>query len=95
MGLVRTGEKNMKLSNKQIECYNHLKKHKTFLHYMGYLGRFRPNAYYFSNNALKRFRELTVNKLIELKYLEVFDDKGFGDYKVRVNEKISRPDKDL
>lgn len=80
----------MKLSNTQQDLLNDFKDKSYFLYYMPYMGRFRPNHYYFMNNTMKHYRSVTIEKLIKLGLLERFDDNGFGEYKVR---KIISPEK--
>ena len=80
----------MKLSKTQQECLDHLKHNKTFLYYMEYMGRFRPNAYYFADKTMKRFRENTVRKLIELEYIEIYESDGYGKHKARLKNSVTK-----
>jgi len=77
----------MKLSKTQNECLQHLKDNNTFLHYMEYMGRFNPNAYYFASGTMKRFRDSTVKNLIKLGYLKIVKDNGYGKHEVILNNK--------
>jgi len=56
----------MKLSKTQQEVLDILKEPGNYLHFMEYMGRFNPNAYYFyHNNIGKRIRFNTVQVLLE------------------------------
>lgn len=43
----------MKLSKTQLDVLKDLAKEGSFLHFMPYMGSFRPNAYYFLKGDLK------------------------------------------
>ena len=70
--------KKIKLSKAQRDVLIHLVENDTFLHYMPYMGQFRPNAYWFANSTMKRFRWDTVRKLIELRLIK-HDKSIFAD----------------
>lgn len=56
----------VKLSKAQQRVMDLFKEHPDGkLFYMGYMGRFRPNAYWFFSPGHKNFRPVTINKLLE------------------------------
>jgi hypothetical protein len=73
----------MKLSKAQQELLDAFKNKNDFLHHMPYMGRFRPHPYYFMSGTMKHYKPVVVKKLLDLKLLEIFNDNGYGNYKVR------------
>lgn len=72
-----------KLTPKMEAVLLELSKPKCVAHYMQYMGRFNPNAYYFlSSNYNHCTAQITA--LQERGLAEIFNDKGFGDHQVRI-----------
>jgi hypothetical protein len=55
----------MKLSKTQIEVLKELGQEGSFLHFMPYMGSFRPTPYYFFTGNMKHVRFNTVSSLVE------------------------------
>lgn len=53
----------MKLSKTQLEVLKALGQEGSFLHFMPYMGNFRPNPYYFLNLDMRHIRFNTVEAL--------------------------------
>jgi len=62
-----------KLTKKQLEAYNYLKQAGAKAYYMPYMGRYRPQAYWYITNAPSRWTK-QVEKLIELKLVKITED---------------------
>jgi hypothetical protein len=77
-----------KLSATMLSVLIELRKPEAFLHYMPYMGSFRPNPYYFFHESMKHVRCSTVNGLIERGLAESYDgDRYATNLKVRISEK--------
>lgn len=77
----------MKLSKTQQEVLNILKEPGNYLHFMGYMGKFNPNAYYFSHNNIgKRIRVDTVHVLLKQGLVVRKELDRFGGHTIFIKE---------
>jgi len=73
----------MKLPKTEQELYDAMKA-GAVVYYMPYMGRFRPNAYYFRSDNHKRCTAV-VKKLLSKDLVERYEQAPFsGDHKIRI-----------
>lgn len=75
-----------KLTKPQLELLMLMQQSNSRVHYMHYMGRFNPNAYYFESNSMKKYTKQT-EALLKHGLAECYDTSPFsGKHKVRLTE---------
>ncbi len=79
----------MRLSKTQQEVLNILKEPGSFLHFMEYMGRFNPNAYYFPHNHIgMHIRFSTVCSLLKKKLVVRKKINEWGKHRIFINPEL-------
>ena len=77
------GKQPKPLTPKMFAVLSELAKPKAIAYYMGYMGRFGQNAYYFLSTSMKHCTA-QINGLVARELVELFDI-GIDEHKVRIS----------